>query len=138
MATVDFDTKKLTKKIKYNTSAFVRKVVLDGMSQLIKQNPVDTGRSKAGWSTSVQAMESGTTEMQGAKTPLGTKSSLIDYMRSVRAIGSYKLGQTMYLYNNMEYMLPLEYGSSEQAGKGWVRNTAIRMQKKLDEIKDLI
>jgi len=127
MARVDFDTKKLASKVNANTAKFVRKVVLDGMTQLIRQSPVDTGRFKANWSTSVGSIESGTTE--------NTASSIAE---QTKGISQYKLGQTMFLHNNLQYAIPLEYGSSKQAARGWIRNTGIAMQKKLNQIKDLV
>ena len=138
MARVDFNTKKLTSKVTHNAEAFIRKVVLDGMTSLIRQNPVDTGRSKAAWSTSVGSVGSETPEMAGGKTPHNAKSSPIDFSKSVEGISNYKLGQTMFLFNNMAYILALAYGSSKQAPKGWIRNTGILMQKKLNEVKNLI
>ena len=127
MARVDFDTKKLASKVNANTSKFVRKIILDGMTQLIRQSPVVTGRFKANWSTSVGSITSGTTE--------DTVSSIVE---QTKGISEYKLGQTMFLHNNVQYALALEYGKSKQAAKGWIRNTGIGMQKKLNQIKDLI
>jgi hypothetical protein len=138
MARVDFDTKKLSLKVNKNAEKFVRKVVLDGMTQLIRQSPVDTGRFKANWSTSVGSIESGEVETIDGKTKLNAKSGPSDFPRSVSGVANYKLGQTMFLHNNLQYALPLEYGTSKQAGKGWIRNTAQKMQKKLNEIKDLV
>lgn len=124
---LDFDTKKLASVVSDNGAKFVRKVVLDGMTQLIRQTPVDTGRAKANWSTSVGSI------------PPGEKDTTISNIAGqTKGVSEYKLGQTMFLYNNLQYILPLEYGSSKQAPKGWIRNTAITMQKKLNEIKDLV
>ena len=138
MARVDFDTKKLTSKVNANTSKFTRKIILDGMTRLIRQSPVDTGRFKANWSTSVGGIESGEVETIDGKTPYNRKSGHSDFPRSVNGVANYKLGQTMFLHNNVQYALALEYGKSKQAAKGWIRNTGIGMQKKLNQIKDLI
>lgn len=138
MARIDFNTKKLASKITHKAEAFVRKVVLDGLTNLIRQSPVNTGRFKANWSTSVGMMAGGEVDMLGSKTPLNTNSAPSDFNRSGEGIKGYKLGQTMFLHNNLQYALPLEYGTSKQAPKGWIRNTGILMQKKLDEIKNLI
>lgn len=127
MARIDFNTKKLAKKINHNASAFIRKVVLDGLTSLIRQSPVDTGRFKANWSTSVGMINPGTTE-----------DTVVNLSNQSKGINKYKLGQTMFLHNNLQYAIPLEYGTSKQAPKGWIRNTARSMQKKLNEIKNLI
>ena len=127
MAKVIFEKRKITNTVHKNGGKFVRKIVLDGMTRLIRESPVDTGRFKANWSTSIGVMGTGTTE--------GTVSNVA---KQSRAISQYKLGQTAFLHNNLQYALPLEYGSSKQAPKGWIRNTALLMQRKLDQIKDLI
>jgi hypothetical protein len=127
MARVDFNVNRLASRINYNAEAFVRKVILDGLTNLIRQSPVDTGRFKANWSTSV-----------GTINPEITESTTTNIQERSRGIVRYRLGQTMFLHNNLQYAIPLEYGSSEQAPRGWIRNTGIVMQRKLDEIKDLI
>ena len=124
---MEFDTKKLTDKVNKNANVFIRKIVLDGMRRLIRESPVDTGRFKANWSTSINNMHQDTTE-----------STTIQFNKQSKDIRNYELGQTMYLHNNLQYAVPLEYGSSKQAPKGWIRNTANLMQKKFDEIKGLI
>ncbi len=119
MAKVDFDTKKLAETINTKASQLIRKVILDGMRQLIRQSPVDTGRFKANWSTSITNMSSGTTE-----------ETKVNISKQTEGISKYKLGQTAFLHNNLEYALPLEYGTSKQAPLGWVRNVSIEMQTK--------
>lgn len=140
MARIDFDTKNLANKISAKGAQLVRKIILDGMRQLIRQSPVDTGRFKAAWSTSINAMSTGEKPMLGRKTPLKKLSSIADYQASTQHIKNYKLGQTAYLHNNLEYGVALEYGTpgSKQAPKGWIRNESIKMQNKLNKINGLI
>jgi len=127
MAKINFDTTKLANMINTKGSKLVRKIILDGMGRLIRQSPIDTGRFRANWSTSINAMSEGTTE-----------STVSDIQKSTKGISAYKLGQTAFLHNNLEYAVPLEYGSSKQAPAGWIRNTAKEMQKKFNEIKDIV
>ena len=104
---LDYDTRQVASTVNNNTTRLVRKVILDGLTALIRQSPVDTGRFKANWSTSM-------------------------------GISSYRLNDTMFLTNNLEYAMALEFGHSGQAPRGWIRNTTILIQNKLDEIRDLI
>lgn len=124
---LDFDTKKLARKVNVNGSKFIRKVAIDGLQRLIRQSPKDTGRFQANWSTSISAMHTGTTE-----------ETSVNFSNQSRAIASYKLGDTAFLHNNLVYAIPLEYGHSKQAPKGWIRNTARLMQKKLNEIRGIL
>ncbi len=127
MARIDFDKNKLENTINVKFSQLVRKVVIDGMRQLIRQSPVDTGRFKANWSTSITNMSLDTTESTTANVAMQT-----------RGISTYKLGQTAFLHNNLEYALPLEYGSSEQAPKMWINNTANKMQSQLNRLRNIL
>jgi len=124
---LDFDTKKLAAKVDNNASVFIRKIAIDGLQRLIVQSPVDTGRFKANWSSSVGNLDTSTTE-----------ETTSNFSQQSKGIRDYKVNQPMFLHNNLEYAIPLEYGSSKQAPKGWIRNTANLLQKKLNEIKDLI
>jgi len=127
MARVVFEKTKIKNTVNKNGGKFIRKIALDGLRQVIRQSPVDTGRFKANWGSSVGTMDASTTEDTSA-----------NFGKQSQGISQYKLGQTMFLHNNLQYALPLEYGSSKQAAKGWIRNTALSMQRKLNQIKDLI
>ena len=135
MSKVDFNTKKLANKVNKKLALFTRKIALDGLRQLIRQSPVDTGRFKANWSTSVGSVGSFSTEI-ASSAPKGVLTGTISSQS--KDIAGYKVNQTAFLYNNLQYAIPLEYGHSKQAPLGWVRNTSIMMQKKLNEVKDLL
>ena len=124
---LDFDTKKLAKQIDKNSSLFIRKIAIDGLQRLITQSPKDTGRFKANWSTSINNMH-----------PRTTESTEVQFNEQSKAIRNYILNKTLFLHNNLQYAIPLEWGSSKQAPKGWIRNTANLIQKKLNEIKDIV
>lgn len=138
MARIDFNTKKLASKINKNATIFVRKVALDGVTRLVKESPSDTARFKCNWSTSINNMHSEIFDAPKTATSRGSLSSPADFNRSSKAIANYKFGQTMFLHNNLVYAILLEYGHSKQAPKGWIRNTARLMQKKLNEVKNLL
>lgn len=123
----DVNTKKIASKINIDMSTVIRKIALDGLRKLRKESPVLSGRFKANWGSSINNMYTGTTE-----------ETNVSFETQAKAVKDYKLGQTLFLHNNLEYAVPLEYGHSRQAPKGWVRNVAIAMQKKLNEIKDLL
>jgi len=127
MAKVDFDTSKLAKTVNTKASQVIRKIILDGMTRLIRQSPVDTGRFKANWSTSIGSIAPGTTD--------STKENI---SRSTKGISTYQIGQTAFLHNNLEYAIPLEYGSSQQAPSGWIRNNAELIQSLFNRIKNLV
>jgi len=135
---LDFDTKKLANKIENEAAQAIRKIIMDGMKGLVKESPVDTARFKCNWSTSVDNMHNEIFPEPEVKTSLHKLSCPPDFKRTSKGIAGYKLGQTMFLHNNLEYAIPLEYGTLTQAPRGWIRNTANLIQKKLNEIKNLL
>ncbi len=127
MARIDFNVNKIAKDITDKWDVVVRKVALDGARQLITQTPVDTGRAKANWSIAKNTLPSD-----------AFNSKIVNLSKQTRLAQTYECGETMYLYNNLEYMIPLEFGTSKQAPAGWIRATANTMQKKLNEIKNIL
>ncbi|MTI92147.1 MAG: hypothetical protein FH750_12345 [Pseudomonas stutzeri] len=98
-----------------------RTAALELFSSVIRSTPVDTGRARGNWQTSVgqptpneidrddKSGAQALTEVQ-AKTPEGA-------------------GQEVFLTNNLPYIYSLEFGSSKQAPAGMVRINFARVQK---------
>lgn len=110
--TVDLTRFKL--KTEQQMGQVVRKIVLDLHARLVMRSPVDTGRFRANNSVSLNSLPSDATlEFD--------KSGGVTIIRAAGAIAAYKLGDTIFLYNNVEYALALEYGHSQQAPQGCYR-----------------
>jgi hypothetical protein len=79
----------------------------------ITATPVEFGRAAGNWIGSVNTPA---TNADQPPDPSGgaTIAKVSD------AIGSYKLGGTIYIVNNVEYIVPLEEGHSKQAPSGMV------------------
>lgn len=99
-----------------------RTATLDLFSGVIKDTPVDTGRARGNWQTTVGSPAAGELERDGAgpalaevqqKTPPGA-------------------GQVTLLTNNLPYIEALERGSSTQAPEGMVRKNVDRVQSIVD------
>jgi len=98
-----------------------RTAALELFSSVIRSTPVDVGRARGNWQTSVgqptpneidrddKSGAQALTEVQ-AKTPEGA-------------------GQEVFLTNNLPYIYSLEFGSSKQAPAGMVRINFARVQK---------
>ena len=134
---LEFNTKDLAGKIRYSAERIITKLVIDTAQNVIVETPFDTGRAKANWHISNGKMASDIhklTKDEDGSEGLSQEAS----MARVLAWKGFKMNATTYLVNNLTYIVPLEWGSSQQRPNGWVRNNAIELQKKLDEIKDLI
>lgn len=93
----------------------VRKLVLDMFGTLIVRSwPVDTGRSRANNQISLNDLPTTavlTLDKDGSAT----------IAVGLQVLSSFKLGDTIFLYNNVSYALALEYGHSQQAPQGRYR-----------------
>lgn len=114
MGSFTIDLARFKMKTEEQMSQVVRKIVLDLHARIVMRSPVDTGRFRANNSVSLNAL------------PLDAvlefdKAGGVTIGKAGGAIAAYKLGDTIFLYNNVEYALALEYGHSQQAPTGVYR-----------------
>lgn len=117
-------------KTEESISARVRKIVLDLHSDIISRSPVDTGRFRAANQISLNSLPmssvlSFSTDASGKTTMSYTPPD------AKREMTGYNLGDTIFLYNNVEYALALEYGHSKQAPQGIYRISVMELVAKL-------
>lgn len=105
------DITKFVKKTNGNADKVMRKIVFDLTRNIIKRTPVDTGRARAAWQV-------------GRSLPTSGKGS--------QSTGWIHAGDVVYIANNVEYILALEYGHSTQAPHGMMRITALSFEKYLN------
>lgn len=91
--------------------AFHRKVALEALGRVVRKTPVDTGRARSGWQTTVgQEPDSEV----GLPDPVASGAAVL---------GNLQPFETVYLSNNVPYIGFLENGSSQQAPNGMVAVT---------------
>ena len=109
------DITRFVAKTNGNIDIVVRKITLDIFRNVVKRTPVDTGRARAGW----QIEETLHSIKVNKDDPTGQRT-----IREARQlINAIRAGGVIYVLNNVEYILPLEYGSSKQAPNGMARLT---------------
>jgi hypothetical protein len=114
MSSFSLDLAKFGQKAVDNADKIVRKIGFDMLSRIVKRMPVDTGRARANTQISINNLPSDAT--------LETDKSGNGAIRSAGVVlKNFKLGDTIFIYNNVEYILNLEYGSSKQAPQGMFR-----------------
>lgn len=98
-----------------------RAATLDFFSGTIKSTPVDTGRARGNWQTSVGTPVDGTLERDD---PGGSAA-----IAEVTAKTPNGAGQETFMSNNLPYIESLENGNSQQAPAGMVRINLARVQR---------
>lgn len=107
------DLKKFGERTEDEARTIFRKIALDLDRAVVLATPVDTGRARGNWFASLNAPSSETTDSTDA-----TGSGAIN--RAAGIAQRAKLGDSVWLTNNLPYILPLENGSSKQAPQGMV------------------
>lgn len=118
------DLRKFVEKAGAAADMAIRKICLDLASSIILKTPVDTGRARANWQTSVNKIPNGTinsTDKAGGATIAAAAADVKNAP-----------GNIFYITNNLPYIASLEFGLyragpktvggfSKQAPNGMVR-----------------
>ena len=117
------DLKRFERKTAGKLNAVSRKVALEIFGRVILKTPVDLGGARANWQASIGSPISGTldtTDKDGSATI--AKANVV--------IATAKTGDTIYLANNLEYIVKLEdggYGDGPKTVGGFSRQAPAGM-----------
>jgi hypothetical protein len=132
--TFNVDISKFVEKCGTKADQVVRKICLDLTSSIILKTPVDTGRARANWQTTLGAPATGTV----ASTDKGGAASIT----AASNAASKAKGNVFWITNNLPYIAVLEYGLygegpntiggfSKQAPNGMVRISIRELERAL-------
>ena len=111
----------------------IKGVYLAGLTNIIKEAPVDSGRLRNNFFLSVGSPSTKLTNVSGSAN-----------FNQLNKLPKRVLNRKLYFTNNLPYAVTLEYGGypipggdltvggfSKQAPNGWVRSTLIKMANKI-------
>ena len=118
------DIRAFAEKAGKNADAKVRIICLDLLSGIVLNTPVDTGRARANWQTSIGAPKS--TQLEATdKSGEATIANAQDDVANAA-------GNIFWITNNLPYIYRLEYeGWSQQAPRGMVRLSLDEARRRL-------
>jgi hypothetical protein len=105
-----------------------QETVIELFSSIILDTPVDTGRLRGNWNTSLDRpnlMTSDETDKSGRKTIAEMQNKVL----------SAELSSSMYLTNNLPYAVAIENGHSKNRPQGMVRTNLARIKANLARAK---
>jgi hypothetical protein len=126
MTTFSLDVKAFAAKAEEAADAAISKICLDLLSDIVLNTPVDTGRARANWFTSIGAPSGATVEHEGAQSAAGVAigRASADIASAPRNI--------FWISNNLPYIYRLEFEQwSKQAPSGMVRLAINRAERKM-------
>lgn len=115
------DVRRFAVKAGESSDGIVRAVTLSLFNGIIRDTPVDTGRARGNWQTTVGQPASGEIDRLGASAAIA----------EVEAKTPPGAGQETYLANDLPYIEELEKGSSKQSPEGMVRRNIDRIERNL-------
>jgi hypothetical protein len=103
------DVKKAIAKTKADSNIRVKAIFFDGLSEIIKETPVDTGRVRNNWFL--------TTREPSSKVRVGKNQGGGASFTQLKKIPKRVLGKRVYFTNNLPYIKKLEYGGYSKKSK---------------------
>ncbi|MGA0608831.1 hypothetical protein [Caldimonas sp. KR1-144] len=100
-----------------NADLVIRKVAVDMNSRIVLRTPVDTGRARGNWQTTIGSPATGQLSVED---PTGAST----VAAATRRLAGFRSGPSIFIMNNLPYIERLEYGHSGQSPQGMVRVTA--------------
>jgi hypothetical protein len=124
--TLNFDLSKILDKAKNNASQVARAVALELEGRVVQKSPVDSGRLRGNWNIGINGVN--------LKEYPTDKSGSEANSRAIGALSNFKLGDSIFITNNLPYTHKLEFGLygdgpktvggySKQAPHGFIRIT---------------
>jgi len=127
MSTFKLDINRFVEKAGKKADKAVREICLNLYSDITYGTPVDTGRARANWFTSIGSPSNQTIEFEGG----GTAAQDLAIARAMPDIANAS-GNVFWISNNLPYIYRLEYeGWSKQAPRGMVRIAIDNMRRDL-------
>jgi hypothetical protein len=103
-------------------AALLKRVALQVLTGVVEKTPVDTGRARGNWQVAID------TAANTATINRDDAGGSIAISAGTAALTSVKPFSTVVIYNNVEYIVALEQGHSQQAPQGMVAVTIAEVE----------
>ena len=125
LGSFELDLQRFGEKAVQNAEKVVKKIGLDMHSRIVQRMPVATGRARANTSISIG-------DNPGTSTTDTDKHGGPTIAKNKPVAEQFKIGDSITIYNNVEYIVPLEYGHSKlQAPQGMFRITFLEVANRV-------
>lgn len=123
------DIAKFAAKANANMETIMKRVAFELFRNIVNRTPVDTGRARANWQLGIDKMP--TSVVDGNYDDMAGMYQ--SFVRAKSAIFQVNGVKSIFIINNLEYIIPLEYGTSKQAPQGMVRITVAEYMDYIQE-----
>jgi len=123
--TTDFGIPEIISNLNIDVCDVVAKIGIDTMGELQDTTPIDTGRARAGWDVMTGPGEPPRTEPLELKAPKGREKGKPFY--PIPRMADVRNANRVVLFNNVEYVIFLNEGTSQQAPEMFVEKAISRV-----------
>lgn len=113
------DMNRLATLVGRNIPKLQAQVAQHVVEDVARNNPVDTGQSSANWKTAIGAPD------LSADLGPNSRGGQHSIDEAKKALASLAIGQTVYITNNLPYIVTLNSGYSAQAPAGFVETAIV-------------
>lgn len=97
----------------------IKRIVIALHDRIVERTPVDTGRARASWG--IEKDEVGSYEAEEGTSLSGDQAARVAKGQQGKLRQDFDPYVVWWIFNNLPYILKLEYGHSSQAPSGMVR-----------------
>lgn len=126
---IDFDLDSLETPLAEHADKVRRIVALDLWGALVRYTNIDTGRARAGWSIGFDGQENWKPGVVAVSE--GWKSGGAPLFSRPSPPSFLKGAQSVTVYNNVEYIVPLNYGNSKYGGGHFVEKAIAEVRARI-------
>ena len=112
-----------------NLEQVLRGTTISLFGKIIRRTPVKTGRLRGNWQTDINRPKSGELDRTGAAGAMSEVSAEVNRAR---------LGDSIFMVNNLPYAKKIEDGGSDQAPVGMVKVTALEFETEINRRAGLL
>lgn len=134
MATFALQIAEFAKRAGANADLVCKKVGIEVFASVVRRTPVDTGRARGNWVVSIGSPSSMISAALDSGAYGGNPGSASAGQANA-ALADFKIGQAIYIMNNLPYINRLENGYSKQAPAGMVAVTTTEFS---DFVRDAV
>lgn len=115
------------RKVTEQLETIVVKVSFEGLKNIVLRSPVDTGRYRANNQVAMNRLPENSLMSFD-------KRGHVTIAAGNRVLGTYSLGDTVFIANNVAYAVAIEEGHSKRAPSGVYRITALEMVQEFEKV----
>ena len=119
--------KRIAKNVPAQADKLTRMIGLSVDAAVVLATPVDEGRARSNWQVQIgdSAQDSIAPYDPGFEGSTGAANARHAIEQGKQAISTYKSGSSIHITNNLDYISPLNNGSSPQADPGFVQESIL-------------